>query len=119
MKDFFQGRTFDDFLVRPGKGRVGSRREVGLAGRFTRGIALELPIVSANMDSVTEAPMARALALEGGIGVVHRALSISEQAAEIERVKRSHGWVVEEPLCLPRSASLREAREVIRRHGIK
>lgn len=118
MKDFFQGRTFDDFLVRPGKGRVGSRREVGLAGRFTRGIALELPIVSANMDSVTEAPMARALALEGGIGVVHRALSISEQAAEIERVKRSHGWVVEEPLCLPRSASLREAREVIRRHGI-
>jgi IMP dehydrogenase len=117
-RDFFQGRTFDDFLVRPGKGRVASRREVGLTGRFTRGIGLELPIVSANMDSVTEAPMARALALEGGIGVVHRALSIAEQASEIERVKRSHGWVVEEPLCLPRSASLREAREVIRRHGI-
>src|SRR5512138_985511 len=117
-RGFFDGRTFDDFLFRPGQGRVDSRREVRLTGRFTASIALELPIVSANMDSVTEGPMARALALEGGIGVVHRALPIAEQAAEIERVKRSHGWVVEEPLCLPKDASLREAREVIRRHGI-
>ena len=70
------------------------------------------------MDSVTEAPMARALALEGGIGVVHRAMPIEDQAREVERIKRSHGWVVEEPLCLPRSASLREACDVIRRHGI-
>jgi IMP dehydrogenase len=117
-RSVFDGRTFDDFLFRPGKGRVGSRRSVRLTGRLTGAIALELPIVSANMDSVTEGPMARALALEGGIGVVHRALPIGEQAAEIERVKRSHGWVVEEPLCLPRGASLREARDVIRRHGI-
>ncbi len=70
------------------------------------------------MDSVTEAPMARALALEGGIGVVHRAMPIEDQVREVERIKRSHGWVVEEPLCLPRSASLREACDVIRRHGI-
>lgn len=62
--------------------------------------------------------MARALALDGGLGVIHRAMSIEEQAREVEIVKRSHGWVVEEPLCLPRGASLREAREVIRRHGI-
>jgi IMP dehydrogenase len=91
---------------------------VSLTGRFTRHVTLELPIVSANMDSVTESPMARVLALEGGIGVVHRAMPIESQAREIERVKRSHGWVVEEPLCLPRTASLREARDVIRRHGI-
>jgi IMP dehydrogenase len=91
---------------------------VSLTGRFSRHVALELPIVSANMDSVTEAPMARVLALEGGIGVVHRAMSIESQAREIERVKRSHGWVVEEPLCLPRGSSLREARDVIRRRGI-
>jgi IMP dehydrogenase len=70
------------------------------------------------MDSVTEAPMARVLALEGGLGVVHRAMPIEAQAREVERIKRSHGWVVEEPLCLPRSASLREACDVIRRHGI-
>jgi IMP dehydrogenase len=91
---------------------------VSLTGRFTRHVTLELPIVSANMDSVTESPMARVLALEGGIGVVHRAMPIDSQAREVERVKRSHGWVVEEPLCLPRVASLREAREVIHRHGI-
>lgn len=97
---------------------MGSRREVRLTGGFTRRIPLELPIVSANMDSVTEAPMARALALEGGIGVIHRALTIEDQAGAVERVKRSHGWVVEAPLCLARGATLREAREVIRRHGI-
>jgi IMP dehydrogenase len=114
----FHGRTFDDFLFRPQKGRVGSRQEVRLTGRFSRRIALELPIVSANMDSVTEAPMAQVLALEGGLGVIHRAMPIEDQARAIERVKRSHGWVVEEPLCLPRSVSLREARETIRRHGI-
>ncbi len=62
--------------------------------------------------------MARVLALEGGIGVVHRAMPIEAQAREVDRIKRSHGWVVEEPLCLPRSASLREACDVIRRHGI-
>jgi IMP dehydrogenase len=70
------------------------------------------------MDSVTEAPMARSLALEGGIGVIHRAMPIEAQTREVERIKRSHGWVVEEPLCLPRSATLREACDVIRRHGI-
>jgi IMP dehydrogenase len=116
--DLFQGRTYDDFLFRPQKGRVGSRQDVRLTGRFSRGIALELPIASANMDSVTEGPMARVMALEGGIGIVHRGMPIAQQAAEIERVKRSHGWVVEEPLCLPRDATLREAREAARRHGV-
>jgi IMP dehydrogenase len=91
---------------------------VRLTGHFSRQVTLELPIVSANMDSVTEAPMARALALEGGIGVVHRAMPIEEQAREVGRVKRSQSWVVEEPIRIPRTASLREAREVIRRQGV-
>jgi IMP dehydrogenase len=116
--DLFFGRTYDDFLFRPQQGRAGSRREVRLSSRFTRRIDLELPIVSANMNSVTEGDMARAMALEGGLGVVHRGMSIEQQAREIERIKRSHGWVVESPLCLPRTATLREAREFIRRHGV-
>jgi IMP dehydrogenase len=116
--DLFAGRTYDDFLFRPQRGRVGSRSNVRLSSRFTRGISLELPLVSANMDSVTEAPMARVLALEGGIGVIHRGMSVEEQARELERMKRSHGWVVEEPICLPRDATMREAREVTRRHGV-
>ena len=117
-RELFFGRTYDDFLFRPQKGRLGSRRDVRLTSRFTRGIALELPIVSANMNSVTEAPMARAMALEGGLGIVHRGMSIPQQAQDVERIKRSHGWVVEEPLCLPRTATLREARDFIRRHGV-
>jgi len=117
-QDFFLGRTYDDFLFRPQRGRVGSRRSVRLTAGFTRGIPLELPIVSANMDSVTESRMARSMALDGGIGVIHRAMTIEAQAREVERVKRSHGWVVEEPIAIPRGATLREAREVARRHGV-
>jgi IMP dehydrogenase len=117
-EDLFLGRTYGDFLFRPQQGRVGTRQSVRLATAFTGGIPLELPIVSANMDSVTESRMARAMALEGGIGVVHRAMTIEAQAREVERVKRSHGWVVEEPVAIPRGATLREAREVARRHGV-
>src|SRR5690242_2783160 len=114
----FIGRTFDDFLFRPRKGVVRSRRAVRLTTRLSRSIELQLPIVSANMDSVTLGEMARTLALEGGIGFVHRALPIDAQAAEVSRVKRSHGYVVEQPIALPRDATLREAREVTRRHRI-
>lgn len=116
--DLFFGRTYDDFLFRPQKGRLVSRRDIRLASRFSRGIALELPIVSANMNSVTEAGMARAMALEGGLGIIHRGMSIELQAREVERVKRRYGWVVEEPLGLPRTATIRDAREFIHRHGV-
>src|SRR4029453_1274456 len=117
-RELFRGRTFDDFLFRPRLGRVGSRADARLTSVFSTGIALELPIVSANMDSVTGAAMARTMALEGGIGIVHRALSIEDQAGEVERVKRSHGWIVEDPIRLPRTATLHEARETTRRHGV-
>jgi IMP dehydrogenase len=79
---------------------------------------MELPVSSANMDSVTGARMAKAMALEGGIGFVHRGMSIASQADAVARVKRSHGHVVEKPLCLPRDASVREAREFTRSHNI-
>jgi len=114
----FIGRTFDDFLFRPRQGVVRSRRAVRLTSQLTKSIALELPIVSANMDSVTAADMGRALALEGGLGFVHRAMPIVAQAAEVTRVKRRHGHVVEEPISLPRDATMAEAREVTRRHNI-
>jgi IMP dehydrogenase len=113
----FVGRTYDDFLFRPQKGVVGSRREVTLRSRLTQGIALELPVVSANMDSVTGNRMARALALEGGLGFIHRGMSIEAQAREVAEVKRTHGYLVEEPLRIGRLARLREAREMMRRQG--
>ena len=114
----FIGRTFDDFLFRPRKGEARSRRGVRLTSRFSRNVTLELPIVSANMDSVTGAEMAKTLALEGGLGFVHRAMSIAVQAEKVAQVKRSHGHKVEKPIVLPKDALLREAREVIRSHSI-
>jgi IMP dehydrogenase len=114
----FVGRTYDDFLFRPQQGVIGSRRDVRVTGCITRGIELELPVVSANMDSVTGSEMARTLALEGGLGFVHRGQPIAAQAEEVARVKRSHGGRVEQPLSLPRTATLREAREFTRHHRI-
>ena len=114
----FIGRTYDDFLFRPQKGVVDTRRQVRLTSRLTRRLSLELPVVSANMDSVTGGAMAKTMALEGGFGFVHRAMAIDAQAREVERVKRSHGHIVEDPLCLPRTATLREAREFTRSHKI-
>lgn len=117
LEPAFVGRTYDDFLLRPGKSVVRSRSDVSLASRLAAGIELELPVVSANMDSVTAGDMATAMALEGGIGFVHRGLSIEAQVREIHAVKRTHGFVVEEPFTLPRYAPLREAREFVRRNG--
>lgn len=114
----FVGRTFDDFLVRPQKGVVESRRDVSLAGRLSKRLEIALPLVAANMDSVTGPRMAKTMALQGGVGILHRALSIEAQAENVTRVKRSHGYVVERPLLLSRDATIREARAYTREHHI-
>jgi IMP dehydrogenase len=114
----FIGRTYDDFLFRPQRGVAGTRRDVKLTSRFTRGLSLELPLVSANMDSVTGAEMAKAVALTGGIGIVHRGQSIADQSREVASVKRRHGHVIEAPLCLPRGVTVRDARAFTRSHHV-
>lgn len=114
----FIGRTFDDFLFRPQRGVTGSRRGVRLTSRFARDVVLELPIVSANMDSVTGGEMAKTMALEGGFGIVHRGQSIADQSRAVERVKRRHGHVIESPLCLPRGVTIRDARAFTRSHRV-
>lgn len=116
-KEFF-GKTFDDFLFRPQRGMVASRGRVDLTLKLSAHYDLSLPIISANMDSVTGSMMAKTMALEGGAGIVHRAMSIADQAREVSQVKRSHGYVVERPLCLPRGATIREARLFTRKHHI-
>ena len=112
------GRTFSDFLFRPQQGVTESRRTISLRSLLTDNLPLQLPIVSANMDSVTGAEMAKTMALEGGFGFIHRGQPIDKQTAAVERVKRSHGAVIESPLCLPVSATIREARAFARRHSI-
>ncbi|MBT8445869.1 MAG: IMP dehydrogenase, partial [Gammaproteobacteria bacterium] len=115
---FWNGRTFDDFLFRPQKSSAESRRGTSVASLLASGIALDLPIVSSNMDSVTSADMARAMAMHGGIGVVHRGMSIERQAAEVAVVKRSQSAVINAPLCLPLGATIRQARRFTRQNGI-
>ena len=95
------GKTFDDFLFRPQKGITSTRAGIPLRSRLTQHIALDLPIVSSNMDSVTGGDMAETMALEGGLGVIHRGQSIERQCETLSRVKRSHSAVIEQPRTLP------------------
>ncbi|MDH3467604.1 MAG: IMP dehydrogenase [Gammaproteobacteria bacterium] len=115
---FWRGKTFDDFLFRPQKGIIESRTRITLTSPLTNNLPLDLPIVSSNMDSVTGKTMAQAMALEGGLGVIHRALSIEQQAGKVTQVKRSHSAIIERPLCLPSGTSMREARAFARQHDI-
>src|SRR5207342_1521073 len=104
------GLTYDDVLLVPRRSRVRSRQDVSTRSSFTPGIDLEVPIVSANMDTVTTAPMAVAMAQLGGIGVIHRFLSIAEQAVEVRRVKRYLTHVVAEPYAVEPGLTLAQAR---------
>ena len=108
-ESFWIGKTFDDFLFRPQKGLSESRRHISLDSSLTDHISIDLPIVSSNMDSVTGADMARAMAMEGGIGVVHRGMSIERQARKTAQVKRSQSAVIENPLCLPLGTTIQQA----------
>jgi len=103
-----EGLTFDDVLLVPAHSEV-LPNDVSTETRLTRSIRLQIPIVSAAMDTVTEARLAVALAREGGLGVVHRNLSIEAQAAEVDKVKRSESGMIVEPVTLPPTASVAEA----------
>jgi IMP dehydrogenase len=115
---FWTGRTFDDFLFRPQKTDLQTRRNISVNSLLTADVALDLPIVSSNMDSVTGAHMARAMAMHGGIGVVHRGMSIARQASEVGVVKRSQSAVIVSPLRLPAGTTIRQARRFARQNGI-
>ena len=112
------GKTFDDFLFRPQMGVTASRATVPLSSSLTHAIALELPIISSNMDSVTGGDMAQTMALEGGLGVVHRGQSIERQSDTVARVKRSHSAVIEHPRTLPAGSTIGEARAFARKYKI-
>jgi IMP dehydrogenase len=112
-----EGLTFDDVLLVPAESAV-LPNEVSTATRLTRTIALELPLVSAAMDTVTEARMAIALARNGGIGILHRNLSIAEQAAEVDKVKRSESGLIVEPLTLPPHALVADALALMEHYRV-
>jgi IMP dehydrogenase len=103
-----EGLTFDDVLLVPAESHV-LPNDVSTRTRLTRTIELSIPVVSAAMDTVTEARLAIALAREGGIGIVHRNLSIDDQVAEVDKVKRSEAGMIVEPVTLPPDALVRDA----------
>ncbi len=108
--------TFDDVLLEPGYSDV-LPHEVDVSTRLTRGIALKTPLLSAAMDTVTEADTAIVMARMGGIGIVHKNLSIELQAREIRRVKKSETGMVADPLTIRPSSTLREALRLMETHG--
>src|SRR5438093_3730748 len=109
--------TFDDVLLVPRHSTV-HPRNVDVKSRFTRGIPLNIPLVSAAMDTVTEAEMAIAIAREGGIGVLHKNMPIDRQAAEVDRVKRSESGMILNPITLGPDRPLREAHQLMARFKI-
>src|SRR5215510_7507341 len=109
--------TFDDVLLLPAQSSV-VPRDVSLQTRLTRSITLNLPLLSAAMDTVTEARLAIALAQEGGIGIVHKNMPPKAQAAEVAKVKRFESGVVKEPITISPDMTVREVAELTRRHRI-
>ena len=114
---FSEGLSFDDVLLRPARSSV-LPRDVDVSSRFTRRIRLNIPLVSAAMDTVTEARLAIAIAQEGGIGVIHKNLAIRDQAAEVDRVKRSQSGIITDPITLSPHQSVREAEELMGRYHV-
>lgn len=113
-----EGFTFHDVLLVPKRSNVASRRHVDTTGRLTPGIALKCPVVSANMDTVTEARMAIAMARCGGLGIIHRFLNIEEQVAEVAKVKRAENVIIEEPYTVAPEDTVGAARAKMRLHEV-
>jgi IMP dehydrogenase len=112
--DRFEALTFDDVVVVPGYSET-LPHTVDTTATFAAGIVLAVPLVSAAMDKVTESRMAIAIARQGGIGVLHRNMSIADQAAEVQKVKRSQSGMITDPVTLPPTATLHDAEELMNR----
>ncbi|THD33861.1 IMP dehydrogenase [uncultured Flavobacterium sp.] len=112
-----EGLTYDDVLLIPNYSEV-LPREVSIQSKFSRNITLNVPIVSAAMDTVTESAMAIAMAQEGGIGVLHKNMTIDQQAAEVRKVKRAESGMIIDPVTLPLTATVGDAKQVMREYSI-
>lgn len=112
-----EGLTYDDVLLVPALSEV-LPREVNIQTKFTRNITINVPIISAAMDTVTESKMAIAMAQEGGIGVLHKNMSIEAQALKVRRVKRAESGMIIDPVTLPLTAKVKHAKRAMAEHGI-
>jgi IMP dehydrogenase len=113
----YKGITFDDVLLEPAYSDV-VPREVDVRTQLTRNISIKIPIVSSPMDTVTESELAIALAQEGGIGIIHKNMSVAEQTREVDKVKRSENGIITDPITLDPSATIAEARRIMEQNKI-
>src|SRR4051794_10795547 len=116
-KILHDGITFDDVLLIPARTDF-VPNEADTHTKLTRTIELNIPLLSAPMDTVTEAALAISLAQEGGIGIIHKNLSVENQAREVEKVKRSENGVIVDPITLPPSATIATARKMMREYNV-
>src|SRR5579863_5294729 len=112
-----EGLTFDDVLLEPARSEV-LPAEVDTRTCLTRQIGLNIPIVSAAMDTVTESHLAIALAQQGGIGIIHRNMSVERQAEEVDRVKRSESGMIVDPITIEPERSIRQATDIMAKYRI-
>ncbi|HQB39856.1 MAG TPA: IMP dehydrogenase, partial [Deltaproteobacteria bacterium] len=112
-----EGLTFDDVLLVPAHSLI-LPRDANLATKLSRNISLNIPLLSAAMDSVTEARTAICMAREGGIGIIHKNLSIGEQACEVDKVKKSESGMIVDPITMRPNQKIREALEIMSRYRI-
>ncbi|MFP4272491.1 MAG: IMP dehydrogenase [Halothiobacillaceae bacterium] len=117
MRILEEGLTFDDVLLVPARSDV-LPREVSLKTRLTRNIDLHIPLVSAAMDTVTEARLAITLAQEGGIGIVHKNMGVAEQAEHVRQVKKYESGVIKDPITIEPDMTIRDVLDLTRRHSI-
>src|ERR1700720_1504206 len=117
MRILEEALTFDDVLLVPAYSEV-LPREVSLASRLTREISVNLPVVSAAMDTVTEARLAITMAQEGGIGIIHKNMSIENQARQVDRVKKFESGVISDPITVKPDMTIREVIELTRAKNI-
>ena len=110
--------TFDDVLLVPKRSLIHSRKDVDLSTRLSRNIKLNIPIVSANMDSVTESAMAISMAHNGGIGIIHRFMPVERQVEEVLKVKRAESVIIEEPYTIWPSATMSDAKRLMQEKGV-
>jgi IMP dehydrogenase len=116
--DIVEGLTFDDVLLAPKRSPIISRSQTDLHTKLSRNIALNTPIISANMDTITESGMAIALAREGGIGIIHRFMTIEDQVDEILKVKRSESVMIEQPYTIKPDLTVAEAKKAMEEYNV-
>lgn len=113
----YKGITFDDVLLEPGYSDV-VPRDVEVRTQLTRNVRINIPIISSPMDTVTESELAIAIAQEGGIGIIHKNLSITAQTQEVDKVKRSENGIITDPITLPPDETVKTARHIMEEHHI-